>query len=57
MEPLSWSVIATLVVKYGIPFTEQLIANIANKAPVTAEEWNALTAKISVPFSDLVPKQ
>jgi hypothetical protein len=57
MEPLSWSVIATLVVKYGIPFTEQLIANIANNKPVTPEEWNALAAKIQTPFDVLVPKQ
>ena len=57
MKPLSWSLIATLVVKYGIPFTEQLIANIANKTPVSPEEWNSLLTKIQTPFDQLVPKQ
>lgn len=56
MDPLTWSAVAGLIVKYGIPFTEQLIANIANKTTVTPEEWNALTAKINTPFDTLVPK-
>lgn len=56
MEPLTWAAVASLVVKYGIPFTEQLIANIANKKPVTPEEWYALLTKINTPFDSLVPK-
>jgi hypothetical protein len=56
MEPITWSIVASLVVKYGIPFTEQLIANIQNNKPVTAEEWNSLTTKINTPFATLVPK-
>lgn len=57
MDPLTWSAVAALIVKYGIPFTENLIANISNNKPVTPEEWNALTKKIETPFSELVPKQ
>lgn len=57
MEPITWSVIAGLVAKYGVPFVEQLLTNITNKAPVTAAEWNTLTAKIQTPFDQLVPKQ
>ncbi len=56
MEPLTWSIVASLVVKYGLPFTEQLIANISNNKPVTPEEWNALLLKINTPFDSLVPK-
>lgn len=57
MEPMTWSIVASLVVKYGLPFTEQLISNISNNKPVTAEEWNALLLKINTPFDQLVPKQ
>jgi hypothetical protein len=57
MDPLTWSAIAALIVKYGLPFTEQLIVNIKNNKPVTPEEWNALILKINTPFDTLVPKQ
>lgn len=57
MDPLTWSAVAALVIKYGLPFTEQLIANIQNNKPVDAAEWAALKAKIDTPFAALVPKQ
>jgi hypothetical protein len=56
MPPITWTVIAEIVVKYGVPFAEQLIANIQNNTPVTAAEWNTLAAKIETPFAVLVPK-
>jgi hypothetical protein len=56
MEPISWSVVAGLVLKYGIPFVDQLIRNIQNDKPVTSEEWAALKVKIDTPFDELVPK-
>jgi hypothetical protein len=56
MDPLTWSAIAALVVKYGVPFVEQLLTNAQNNKPVTLEEWTALKAKIDVPFDQLVPK-
>lgn len=56
MEPITWSVVAQLVLRYGVPFVDQLITNIKNQAPVTPEEWTALRAKIATPFEALVPK-
>ncbi len=56
MEPVTWSVIASLVLKYGVPFVDQLIQNLKNNNPVTLDEWNALKAKIDTPFDVLVPK-
>lgn len=56
MEPLSWSIVATLIAKYGLPFVEQLVLNISTNQPVSPENWNALIAKINTPFNDLVPK-
>lgn len=57
MEPISWSVLATLIAKYGIPFVDQLITNMQKQTPPTLDEWAALKTKIDTPFDDLVPKQ
>ena len=40
--------IATLVVQYGIPFTEYIIQLIQNKTEVTAAEWANLKALAGV---------
>lgn len=56
MEPLSWSVIASLVLKFGVPFVDQLITNIQNNTTPTPEAWASLKAKIDTPFEVLVPK-
>jgi hypothetical protein len=54
---MEWSVIATLIAKYGIPFVDQLIQNLQKQTPPTLEEWTALKAKVETPFDELVPKQ
>jgi hypothetical protein len=56
MEPLTWAAVASLVVKYGVPFVEQLLTNAQKNTPVTLDEWTALKAKIDTPFDVLVPK-
>lgn len=40
--------IASLIVTYGIPFTEYLIKLISNKTEVTAVEWANLKALASI---------
>lgn len=54
---MEWTVIATLVAKYGIPFVDQLITNMQKQTAPTLEEWTALKAKIDTSFDSLVPKQ
>lgn len=41
---MDWLSIGTMVLQYGLPFVEKLIANWQNKTPVTVEEWNNLKA-------------
>lgn len=54
---ITWAVVAQLVIKYGVPFADQLITNLQNQKPVDAATWAALKSKIDVPFAVLVPKQ
>jgi len=42
MEPMTWSVIAGLIVKYGIPFTEYLINLAAAQGTPAPAEWATL---------------
>lgn len=57
MEPISWAMVAQLVIKYGVPFVDNLIQNMQKQTPPTLEEWTALKTKINVDFETLVPKQ
>lgn len=44
MIALTWEEIAILIVRYGLPFVERLIANISKGGAPTPEEWAALAA-------------
>lgn len=54
---MDWITIATLIARYGIPFVEKLMSNAQNKAPVTPQEWQALTVLIQTPGEVLIPKR
>lgn len=41
---MNWAVIAGLVLQYGLPFVEKLIAKWSNNNPVTLAEFAELTA-------------
>lgn len=41
---MTWDVIAGLIIQYGLPFVEKMIALWQNKAPVTQAEWDSLKA-------------
>ncbi len=41
---MDWVTIAALILQYGLPFVEKLIANWTNKTPVTPAEWAVLVA-------------
>ena len=41
---MTWDVIAGLIINYGLPFAEKMVALWSNKAPVTTTEWDALKA-------------
>lgn len=57
MDPITWTVVAQLIIKYGVPFVDQLITNMQKQGLPTLDEWNALKKKIDTPFDVLVPKQ
>lgn len=48
--------IATLVLRYGIPFVSGLIEKAHKKETVSTEEWAGLLLKVETPFDSLVPK-
>jgi hypothetical protein len=48
-----WGLIASVALKYGLPFAEKLIGNIQNNKPVTLDEWNALKAKAALTYDQL----
>lgn len=50
-----WGAIAALAYKLGAPFVAKILANSANKTPVTPEEWAKLAALIETPGETLVP--
>ena len=49
MEPLTWATVAALVVNYGIPFTERMIALWEQKAAVSMDEFQKLKATVPAP--------
>lgn len=56
IEPISWTIVAQLIIKYGVPFVDNLIGNMQKQTVPTLDEWNALKAKIDTSFDSLVPK-
>lgn len=44
---MNWAVIAGLVLQYGLPFVEKLIAKWSSNSPVTLAEFSELTALAS----------
>ena len=52
---MDWMLVATLLLKYGEPFVEQLIENINNKTPVTPEEYAKLKEKLQITGDELIP--
>lgn len=42
MEPITWSVIAGLIIKVGVPATEYIIAKWRSGAEVTDADWAEL---------------
>lgn len=41
---MDWAMIAGLVLKYGIPFTDYLVKKWSEKGEVTVEDWNEAKA-------------
>ena len=55
----SAALIIQLIVQYGIPGAEAIVADVksweANKADPTPADWAALLAKVGTPYSFFVP--
>ena len=53
---MDWTLIATLLLRYGPEFVESILSKIQNNTPVTLEEWIALKSKIAIGYDDLGKK-
>jgi len=55
MEPITWGLIAQLIVKVGLPAAERIWLNAQNNTPVTPAEWKTLRDLNETPFDALMP--
>lgn len=57
MEPISWAVVAELIIKYGIPLADKIVTKAIQGTPVTQPEWDEVRVVASQNARSLMLKK